>query len=97
VGEGLHRVDSCGSRQAKADAGGRAAEAIGAHPKVQQRQMENVAKLISNAGTAKMGYLDPAAYERKVKVPLAGGSSPVIKKNPGKAAYTDAVFDAASK
>jgi NitT/TauT family transport system substrate-binding protein len=59
--------------------------------------MENVAKLISNAGTAKMGYLDPAAYERKVKVLLAGGSSPVIKKNPGKAAYTHAVFDAASK
>jgi NitT/TauT family transport system substrate-binding protein len=56
-----------------------------------------VAKLISNAGTAKMGYLDPAAYERKVKVLLAGGSSPVIKKNPGKAAYTHAVFDAASK
>ena len=65
--------------------------------KVQQRQMENVAKLISNAGTAKMGYLDPAAYERTVKVLLAGGSSPVIKKDPGKAAYTHAVFEAASK
>ena len=65
--------------------------------KVQQRQMENVAKLISNAGTAKIGYLDPAAYERTVKVLLAGGSSPVIKKDPGKAAYTHAVFEAASK
>ena len=28
---------------------------------------------------------------------VAGGSSPVIKKDPGKAAYTHAVFDAASK
>jgi AcrR family transcriptional regulator len=54
--------------------------------KVQKRQMENVAKLITNAGTAKIGYLEPAAYERTVKVLLAGGSSPVIKKDPGKAA-----------
>ena len=65
--------------------------------KVQERQMKNVATLISNAGTAKMGYLEPAAYERTVKVLLAGGSSPVIKKDPGKAAYTHAVFEAASK
>jgi NitT/TauT family transport system substrate-binding protein len=65
--------------------------------KVQERQMKNVATLISNAGTAKMGYLEPAAYERTVKVLLAGGSSPVIKKDPGKAAYTHAVFEAAKK
>jgi NitT/TauT family transport system substrate-binding protein len=64
---------------------------------VQKRQMENVATLISNAGTAKIGYLDPAAYERTVKVLLTAGSAPVIKKDPGKAAYTHAVFDAASK
>jgi NitT/TauT family transport system substrate-binding protein len=38
--------------------------------------MENVAKLITNAGTAKIGYLEPAAYERTVKVLLA-----VIKKD----------------
>lgn len=63
----------------------------------QKRQMENVAKLISNAGTPKIGYLDPAAYERTVKVLLTGGSSPVIKKDPGKAAYTHAVWEAASK
>ena len=37
---------------------------------VQKRQMENVAKLISNAGTPKIGYLDPAAYERTVKVQI---------------------------
>lgn len=65
--------------------------------KVQQRQMENVAKLISNANTPKVGYLDPAAYERTVKVLLSGGSSPVIKKDPGKAAYSHAVWEAAAK
>ncbi|MFT5934246.1 MAG: NitT/TauT family transport system substrate-binding protein [Hydrogenophaga sp.] len=65
--------------------------------KVQQRQMENVAKLITNAGTPKIGYLEPAAYERTVKVLLAGGSSPVIKKDPGKAAYSHVVWDAAQK
>ncbi len=65
--------------------------------KVQKRQMENVAKLITNAGTAKIGYLEPAAYERTVKVLLAGGSSPVIKKDPGKAAMTHAVWEAARK
>ena len=65
--------------------------------KVQKRQMENVATLISNAGTPKMGYLDPAAYARTVKVLLTAGSAPVIKKDPGKAAYSHAVFDAASK
>ena len=30
-----------------------------------------------------MGYLEPAAYQRTVKVLLAGGSDPVIKKDPG--------------
>ena len=65
--------------------------------KVQQRQMENVAKLITNAGTSKIGYLEPAAYERTVKVLLAGGSSPVIKKDPGKAGYSHAVWEAAQK
>jgi NitT/TauT family transport system substrate-binding protein len=64
---------------------------------VQKRQMENVAKLITTAGTAKLGYLEPAAYERTVKVLLAAGSSPVIKKDPGKAAYTHVVWEAATK
>jgi NitT/TauT family transport system substrate-binding protein len=65
--------------------------------KIQQRQMENIAKLITTAGTPKLGYLEPAAYERTVKVLLAGGSSPVIKKDPGTAAYTHAVWEAAVK
>ena len=62
---------------------------------VQKRQLENVAKLITNAGTPKMGYLDPAAYQRTVKVLLAGGSDPVIKKDPGPSAWTHAVWDKA--
>ncbi|OLP07398.1 NMT1/THI5 like family protein [Rhodoferax antarcticus ANT.BR] len=65
--------------------------------KMQTRQMEAVATLITNANTAKMGHLDPAAYERTVKVLLAAGSSPVIKKDPGKAAYSHAVWEAAQK
>lgn len=68
-----------------------------ASEKVQKRQMENVAKLITTAGTDKIGYLEPAAYERTVKVLLAAGSSPVIKKDPGKAAYSHAVWNAAQK
>jgi NitT/TauT family transport system substrate-binding protein len=74
-----------------ADTSGSASE------KVQLRQMQNVAKLITNAGTAKIGYLEPAAYERTVKVLLAAGSSPVIKKDPGKAGYSHAVWEAAQK
>jgi NitT/TauT family transport system substrate-binding protein len=62
---------------------------------VQKRQLENVAKLITMAGTPNMGVLDPAAYTRTVKVLLAGGSDPVIKKDPGAAAWTHAVTDKA--
>ena len=65
--------------------------------KVQQRQMENVAKLITTANTAKMGYLEPAAFERTVKVLMTAGSSPVIKKDPGAAAWTHVVWEAATK
>lgn len=74
-----------------ADSSGSATE------KVQKRQMDNVAKLITTAGTKKMGYLEPAAYERTVKVLLAAGSAPVIKKDPGQAAYSHVIWDAASK
>ena len=59
---------------------------------VQKRQLENVAKLITSAGTAKMGQLDPAAFQRTVKVLLSGGSAPVIKKDPGPDACTHAVW-----
>jgi NitT/TauT family transport system substrate-binding protein len=62
---------------------------------IQKRQLENVAKLITTAGTPKLGQLDPAAYQRTVKVLLSGGSTPVIKKDPGADAWTNAVFDKA--
>jgi|GEM_PF-3019430 len=42
-----------------------------------------------------IGPSDPAAYQRTVKVLLAGGSDPVIKKDPGSAAWTHAVTDKA--
>ncbi len=73
------------------DASGAATE------EVQERQMENVAKLITAANTPKMGYLDPTAYHRTIQVLLSGGSSPVIKKDPGDAAMTHVIWDAAEK
>ena len=68
----------------------------GSSAAVQKRQLENVAKLITTAGTPKMGVLDEAAYQRTVKVLMAGGSDPVIKKDPGAAAWTHAVTDRAT-
>ena len=59
---------------------------------IQKRQLENIAKLITTAGTPKMGQLDPAAYQRTVKVLLSGGSAPVIKKDPGPDAWSNVVF-----
>lgn len=74
------------------DASGAATE------EVQTRQMENVAKLITNANTSKIGYLDPAAYRRTIDVLLhSGGDTPVIKKDPGDSAMTHSVWDAAAK
>jgi NitT/TauT family transport system substrate-binding protein len=64
----------------------------GSSAAVQKRQLENVAKLITNSGPT-MGKLDPTAYQRTVKVLLAGGSDPVIKKDPGTDAWTHAVWD----
>jgi len=74
-----------------------AADASGASTAaVQKRQIENVAKLITVAGSPKMGFLEPAAYQRTVKVLLAGGSEPVIKKDPGPDAWTHAVWNKAT-
>ncbi|WP_126977968.1 ABC transporter substrate-binding protein [Frigidibacter oleivorans] len=56
----------------------------------QKRMMGEVAKL--TAGSE--GALDPADYERTVKVLLAGGSDPVISKEP-EGAYTLDITDAA--
>ncbi|WP_246235886.1 hypothetical protein [Acerihabitans arboris] len=64
---------------------------------VQQRQMENVAKLIANVDTARIGYLTPEAYRRTVDVLLKDGGAPVIKKDPGDSAMTHVIWDAAAR
>ncbi|MFM9844407.1 MAG: ABC transporter substrate-binding protein [Dongiaceae bacterium] len=61
--------------------------------KHQKRMMGEIAKLVgkSQKGT---GYLDPAAYDRTVKILLAGGSDPVISKAP-EGAWTHDVWEKA--
>ena len=56
----------------------------------QKRMMGEVAKLTAGSN----GALDPADYERTVKVLLGGGSDPVISKAP-EGAYTLAITDKA--
>ncbi len=58
----------------------------------QKRMMGEVAKL--TAGST--GELDPADYERTVQILLAGGSDPVITKEP-EGAWTHAITDKALK
>ena len=58
----------------------------------QKRMMGEIAKLTMGSN----GALDPADYERTVKILLAGGSDPVISKAP-EGAYTLAVTDEALK
>ena len=58
----------------------------------QKRMMSEVAKLTAGSD----GTLDPADYDRTVKILLAGGSDPVISKAP-EGAWTHAVTDAAKK
>ncbi|MFM2485330.1 ABC transporter substrate-binding protein [Celerinatantimonas yamalensis] len=64
---------------------------------VQQRQMENVAKLITYANTDKMGYLEPKAYHRTINMLLNSGKATVIKKDPGNSAMTHVVWELAKK
>ena len=61
--------------------------------KHQKRMMGEIAKLVgkSDKGT---GYLDEAAYERTVKILLAGGSDPVISKAP-EGAWTHDIWEKA--
>ena len=61
---------------------------------VQERQMENIATLIT-APTERLGWLDPAAFARTVEVLLSGESDPVISEDPGNAAWTHSVWDQA--
>ena len=58
----------------------------------QVRMMGEIAKLTAGSD----GTLDPADYERTVASLLAGGSDPVITKEP-QGAWTHAITDAALK
>ena len=60
--------------------------------KHQKRMMGEIAKLTAGSN----GALDPADYERTVKTLLAGGSDPVITKEP-EGAWTHAITDVALK
>jgi len=60
--------------------------------KHQKRMMGEIAKLTAGSN----GALDPADYERTVKILLGGGSDPVISKAP-EGAYTLEITDAALK
>lgn len=64
---------------------------------VQTRQMENVAKLITYANTDKMGYLEPDAYHRTIKMLLNSGDNAVIEKDPGDAAMDHTVWEKSLK
>ncbi|MEO0566278.1 MAG: ABC transporter substrate-binding protein [Pseudomonadota bacterium] len=59
--------------------------------KHQKRMMGEIAKLTAGSD----GALDPADFERTVASLLAGGSDPVITKDPGEAAWTHAITDKA--
>ncbi len=60
---------------------------------VQQRQMENIATLIT-AEPDQLGWLDPAAFDRTVDVLLSGESDPVITEAP-EGAWTHDVWEQA--
>jgi NitT/TauT family transport system substrate-binding protein len=69
-------------------------DASGAQTKGHQvTQMQEIAKLVEGG---KLGYLEPAAYERTVKTLLTGKSDPVITKKP-EGAWTHAIWDKAQK
>ncbi len=61
----------------------------------QVHMMREIAKLV--ASTPKdLGHLEPADYERTIKVLMTGGSDPVISKPP-QGAWTHTIYDAAQK
>ncbi len=57
----------------------------------QKRMMGEIAKLTAGSN----GALDPADFQRTVDTLLAGGSDPVITKDPGEAAWTHMITDKA--
>ena len=69
-------------------------DASGAQTEAHQKtMMQEIAKLVEGG---KLGYLDPAAYDRTVKTLLTGKSDPVISKKP-QGAYTHQIWEAAQK
>ncbi|VAV89957.1 Pyrimidine ABC transporter, substrate-binding component [hydrothermal vent metagenome] len=61
--------------------------------KHQIRMMGEIAKLTAGSN----GELDPADFQRTVQSLLSGGSDPVISSDPGNAAWTHEITDAALK
>ena len=61
--------------------------------KHQKRMMGEIAKLVGKADKG-TGYLDEAAYDRTVKILMAGGSDPVISKKP-EGAWTHDIWEKA--
>ena len=61
----------------------------------QTRMMSEIAKLLP-ANADRLGYLEPAAYDRTVAVLMSGKSDPVISRKP-EGAWTHEVWDKASK
>jgi NitT/TauT family transport system substrate-binding protein len=59
----------------------------------QTTMMSEIAKLIEGP---KLGYLEPASYDRTVKTLMTGKSDPVISKKP-QGAFTNKVWEAAQK
>ncbi len=59
----------------------------------QKTMMQEIAKLVEGG---KLGYLEPAAYERTVNTLMTGKSDPVITKKPS-GATTNKIWEAAQK
>ena len=59
----------------------------------QKTMMQEIAKLVEGG---KLGYLEPASYDRTVKTLMTGKSDPVISKKPTNA-YTHKIWEAAQK
>jgi len=69
-------------------------DASGAQTKGHQTtQMSEIAKLVEGG---KLGFLDPASYDRTVKTLMTGKSDPVITKKP-QGAYSHKIWEAAQK
>jgi len=59
----------------------------------QKTMMQEIAKLVEGG---KLGYLEPASYDRTVKTLMTGKSDPVISKKP-QGAWTHKIWEAAQK